>query len=133
MPIRGSLADLSKALATALQFFRCILSHMEGMMIGHRETFQIVQGVIERIAVAVIDFMAQGNGAMRGFPNLLMQAAHAALAMGRVGDVVHPIRPARRGRVAAEHNSLKLNNLGFAVTHGSTSDKEGSGTSIISL
>lgn len=107
-----SLCSLLTGLLKSAQLFDsrgigCALSHMFGKMPAGWLANKVGGIVVKRIAVCVIDVMARRNCSVYRAPDLLMERAHAALAMVAARPIVHAEVQALGVGIAAEFDPVE--------------------------
>jgi hypothetical protein len=89
------------------------------------DALQVFNGIIERVAVFVMNFMPFRNRAVRILPDFLMQRANTLLSVDRVGAVIESARPLLRFGVASKSDPLvdnDFNSLRCSPWHDASSE-----------
>ena len=73
------------------------------------DSFEVIHGIVERIAVAMMDNMPGWYGAtVMHFPNFLMEMLHAAADMSRMWAIIVPVRLDATLGIPAKDNAPKF-------------------------
>lgn len=111
MPFRsegpGSIGSEPTAFPLVIRDRRAVLPKV----VDRRHALQIVDRVVERIAVAVVDVMTSRDRPVHSLPNLLVEPTNAPLPVVRSRDEVHSIRPSLRVGVASKRDAIELDGL----------------------
>jgi hypothetical protein len=107
VPVRSHAADAGEPHAPPFSFLHAVLGGVMGRMIGGRQTFQVRGVVVERIAVAVVDFAAFGDRPVHVLPYLLMKSSDARFSLAMTGDEIGPVGTAASFGIAAELDTLE--------------------------
>jgi hypothetical protein len=84
---------------------------MNRMVLDRADAFEIRKFVIERVEISMVDMEAFRNRTMRGLPDLLMEPAHARLAVRKARYVVVRLCPVFAIGIPSKDHPVELDDV----------------------
>lgn len=113
MPLRRSFTRGLWEATVSQELPTYVVRFVYRFVLGDREAHEVIDGVVEAVAVKVVDVVARRNGSERGLPYFLVKPANALASVGTVRRVVGLVRPILRLGVAIEEDAVESDRVLF--------------------